>query len=86
MNLRIVLFLVLVAPLAASGGASCDSPKSESAAKPPPAAVTNDVDGNGIEDAYDIATGSLSDEDLDGIPDEAEALAWDPEEEGPPRS
>ena len=48
--------------------------------------ATNDVNGNGIEDAYEIATGSLTDDDLDGIPDEAEALAWDPEEEGPPRS
>ena len=42
-----------------------------------------DLNGNGVADAYDIATGSLSDEDLDGIPDEAQAR--DEDEEGSPR-
>ena len=79
MNLQIALLLALIAPLAASGGAGCSPPGSgvTNAAGAPRSAMANDVNGNGVADAYDIATGSLSDEDLDGIPDEAQAWSLD---------
>ena len=85
MNLQIAVLLALFAPLAAADGAACRPSRGGSAGEATLHAVTTDVNGNGIEDAYDIATGDLSDENLDGIPDEAEALAWELDEEGSPR-
>ena len=82
MNLQIALLLTLIAPLAASNGGGC-SPSSSRDAAGAPSAFTSDVNGNGVADDYDIATGSLSDEDLDGIPDEAQAAKRG--EEGTPR-
>lgn len=82
MNIQIAVLLALFAPLAAADGAACGPSR---AGESTLHAVTNDVDGNGVEDAYDIATGSLTDDDLDGIPDEAAALAWDLDEAGTPR-
>lgn len=73
MNPQIALLLTLIAPLAASDGAGCGPSSSGDAAGAPPSAFTSDVNGNGVADDYDIATGSLSDDDLDGIPDEAQA-------------
>ncbi len=85
MNIQIAVLLALLVPLAAADGAACGPSGGGSAGEATLHAVTNDVDGNGVEDAYDIATGSLTDDDLDGIPDEAEALAWDLDEAGTPR-
>ena len=85
MNIQIAVLLALFAPLAAADGAACGPSGGGSAGESTLHAVTNDVDGNGVEDAYDIATGSLTDDDLDGIPDEAAALAWDLDEAGTPR-
>lgn len=85
MNLQIVVLLALFTPLAAADGAACGPSSGGSAGASTLHTATNDVNGNGIEDAYEIATGSLTDDDLDGIPDEAEALAWDLDEAGTPR-
>lgn len=85
MNIQIAVLLALFAPLAAADGAACGPSGGGSAGEAMLHAVTNDVDGNGVEDAYDIATGSLTDDDLDGIPDEAEALDWQQGEESSPR-
>ena len=85
MNIQIAVLLALFVPLAAADGAACGPSGGGSAGEAMLHAVTNDVDGNGVEDAYDIATGSLTDDDLDGIPDEAAALAWDLDEAGTPR-
>lgn len=73
MNLQIALLLSFIAPLAASDGAGCSPSSSGDAAGAPPSTFTSDVNGNGVADAYEIATGSLSDDDLDGIPDEAQS-------------
>jgi hypothetical protein len=35
----------------------------------------HDCNGNGIEDMVDIALGTSSDADLDGVPDECQARA-----------
>lgn len=83
MNLQTTILLALFTPLAAADGAACGSSGGATATEAPLSAVVNDVNGNGVEDGYDIATGSLSDEDLDGIPDEAQAR--DEDEEGSPR-
>ncbi len=42
---------------------------------PPPGAPERDCNGNGIEDAIDIATGVSSDANLDGVPDECQEAA-----------
>ena len=86
MNIHIAILLALFAPLAAADGAACRPSGGGSAGEAMIHVVTNDVDGNGVEDAYDIATGSLTDDDLDGIPDETEGLEWQLDEESSPRS
>ena len=50
------------------------------AAQVPPAggeAWTFDCNANGIDDAVDIAIGSSSDADLDGVPDECQVAPGD---------
>lgn len=40
--------------------------------EPPPAAPLHDCNGNGVDDTVDIALGSSSDSNLDGVPDECQ--------------
>lgn len=90
MKPQTALLLALLVPLTfgcrtASG--ACEGEAQAPAAAPAPAAVDimSDFNGNGIEDAYEIATGSLLDENLNGIPDEAEAMFMDADEQDAPR-
>ena len=63
----VALMLCLTCP--ASSAVRTDPP---GALAPPLALLPHDCNGNGVEDAVDIARGTSSDADLDGVPDECQ--------------
>jgi len=67
-----LLVLLLASP---SGPCAPTSRAADPLLVPEPAAPLEDCNGNGIEDAVDIALGGSSDVNLDGVPDECQAGA-----------
>jgi hypothetical protein len=66
-----VLELLLVCP--PLGRAQPGAPPAAAIEPARPPAPLHDCNGNGIEDMVDIALGTSSDADLDGVPDECQA-------------
>jgi hypothetical protein len=80
--MRPLQFLLRLGPLALTPLAlvppGAGSPRAGQPAALPPAAASpafHDCNANGVEDAVDIARGTSCDADLDGVPDECQALA-----------
>jgi len=68
-----LLVLLLASPSGPCGPAEVPSgpvPVGPGAVRP-----TEDCNGNGVEDAVDIALGDSSDADMDGVPDECRGAA-----------
>ena len=68
-----LLVLLLASPSGPCGPA--EVPSSPAPVGPSAVLPTEDCNGNGVEDAVDIALGDSSDGDLDGIPDECQGAA-----------
>lgn len=66
--------------LLASPSGPCAPAQPAGGAAPVGAAMT-DCNGNGIEDAVDIALGDSADRDFDGVPDECQGARPGPGEE-----
>lgn len=69
-HLSMLLFLLTWLPPGPAGSAAPPTPRADGH---PRAAPLHDCNGNGIEDMVDIAQGTSSDADLDGVPDECQA-------------
>lgn len=68
-----LLVLLLASPSGPCGPA--ESPLAPLGTAPSAVLPTEDCNGNGIDDAVDIALGDSADSDLDGIPDECQGSA-----------
>ncbi|MCA8979863.1 MAG: hypothetical protein KDC14_07545 [Planctomycetes bacterium] len=68
-----LLVLLLASPSGPCGPA--EAPAQHLEAQSSAILATEDCNGNGIDDAVDIALGDSADSDLDGIPDECQEAA-----------
>lgn len=67
--------LCLIVLLLASPSGPCGPAEHEHTPSPDSSRLTEDCNGNGIDDAVDIALGDSADADLDGIPDECQGAS-----------
>ena len=74
-----VLCLAIVSLAAPSGPCGpMEAPRTPTSSPPLTAPLEADCNGNGVEDAVDIALGDSADSNLDGIPDECQGGATVP--------